>query len=135
MSFSDYFENAVLNHIFGHSIYTFQGHWFYIGLGLNTTDADANELVEQYGYARVATMPSDWKNCINGATTNAEIITFPEVVDGDWGIVSHFLIFDTPVVGTGNMLMYGAFTDGRNKTIEEGSIPKFEIDDLECNID
>lgn len=102
MSFSDFWENAILNHIFGKSVYTPPENIF---VGFSTTDPgdDGSGLFEPSGsgYARVETSPSDWSEAVAGVLENLTDITFPQPT-GNWGLISHIVLFDA--VAGGNLL-------------------------------
>jgi len=137
MSFSNYFENVILDYIIGHSVYT--PETLYVGLALNVTDISTGENCgeldkAEFDYTRVPTTAEDWCVAVDGIITNINTITFPEAVDGDWGDVTHFIICNTGVAFTGNLLMYGVLITG-TLTIEVESIPRFDVGDLEVNID
>jgi len=107
MSFANYLENKVLDHITGKTSYA--KPTVYIGLSTADPTDDASGLAEPSGnnYARVTTSGSDWDASAAGATSNAAAITFPKA-SGSWGTVTHFALFDA--VTSGNMLAYGALS-------------------------
>ena len=136
MSFSNYLENQMLDHILGNSVYTPPTR-LWVGLGVDSTDSAANELVEIYMYFRVQTGPSTWiqPDPTIGRMTNALEVTFEEAT-GDWGPVTHFLLFDSGVRGASNYLMYGELTgEAATIVVEEGSVPKFEAGALVITYD
>lgn len=107
MSFSDYWENKVLNHFFGKESYTAPEH-IYVGLSLADPGDDGSGVSEptHESYARVETDPSDWTVASGGVIKNAVDLTFP-VPTGDWGTVTHGILFDA--ASGGNFLAYGSF--------------------------
>jgi len=102
MSFSDYWENAVLNHIFGKSVYTPPEN-IYVGFSTQDPLDDDSGLAEPSGngYARVSTSPSDWSEAAAGIITSVADITFPQP-SGSWGLISHVALFDA--ASGGNIL-------------------------------
>lgn len=117
MSFGDYLEKKVLDHVFGKSAYTPP----IIFLALSTTEPadDGTNLTEpdaEHGYERVETDAADW-NAAAGTNptvvTNANPLSFP-VADDDWGEVGWFALYDAAEAG--NFLGSGAITVP--KTIE-----------------
>ena len=76
-SFSDYWENEVLDHLFGKGGYSPPA----IHLALSTADPgdDGTGLSEPSGdgYARAVTSPADWSLASGGALANADAIEFP----------------------------------------------------------
>jgi hypothetical protein len=130
MSFANYLENKVLDHITGKTSYT--KPTAYIGLSTANPTDDASGLAEPSGngYARVTTSGSDWAAAASGATSNAAAITFPEA-SGSWGTITHFAIFDA--ASDGNMLAYGALSS--SETIDSGETPRFSIGELDITLD
>lgn len=107
-SFSDYWENEVLDHLFGKGNYS--PPTIYVGLSsTDPTDSGAG-LSEPSGgsYARVATAAGDWTAAADGALENANAITF-DTPTGDWGLIAYFALFDA--LSGGNMLAQSALTD------------------------
>jgi len=129
-SFSDYWENEILDHIFGKGSYT--PPTIYVGLSTADPTDDGSGLAEPTGnaYARVSTVAADWDVASGGALDNANDITFPEAT-GNWGTVTHFALFDA--VTGGNMLAHGAL--GASKAIGSGDTAKFAAGDLDVSLD
>lgn len=128
--FSDYWENKILDHIFGKSSYT--PPTIYVGLSTaDPTDAGSG-LAEPSGngYARVQTSSSDWNAASNGSLENAGNITFAQAT-GNWGTITHFALFDAATAG--NMLAYGALNQPRS--IGESDTARFEAGDLQISLD
>ena len=96
MSFSNTFENTILQQMFG------SGLWLpnpiEVGLGLNTTEDAANE-ISGYNYARVPTTPAYWSVAFGGIVTNDLGIRFPQAT-GTW-TATHVLLFPQ---GSGNYI-------------------------------
>lgn len=129
-SFADYWENAVLNHLFDGSAYTAPT----IHIGLSTADPldNATGLAEPSGgsYARIATATTDWDTSSAGATANTNELSFPEAT-ASWGTCTHFALFDAGTAG--NMLAHGSLSVA--KTIGSGDTAKFAIGDLDVTLD
>lgn len=130
MSFADYLENKILDHITGKTAYT--KPTAYIGLSTADPTDDASGLAEPSGnnYSRVTTSGSDWSAASSGATSNATVLTFPEA-SGSWGTVTHFALFDA--TSGGNMLAYGELTS--SQSITNGKIPRFSIGELDIALE
>jgi hypothetical protein len=128
--FSDYWENKILNHIFGKGSYT--PPTIYVGLSTTNPTDNGSGLSEPSGngYARVQTSASDWKAAANGSLNNTSNITFAQAT-GNWGTVSHFTLFDAATAG--NMLAYGALS--QSKSINESDTARFEAGDLQISLD
>jgi hypothetical protein len=129
-SFADYWENEILDHLFGKGSYT--PPTIYVGLSTADPTDDASGLAEPSGnsYARVATASADWNVASGGAIANVNDITFPEAT-GSWGTITHFAIFDA--ASAGNMLAHGALNV--SKSISSGDTAKFAAGDLDVTLD
>ena len=129
MSFADFTENELLDHITGKGSYTMPTT--YVGLSTADPGEDAATLAEPSGngYARVATTGSTWDAASGGATANAAVITFP-TASGSWGTITHFALFDA--LTTGNMLMSGALT--ASQAITTNQIARFAIGALDITL-
>ncbi|MFQ5441451.1 MAG: hypothetical protein ACE5EB_01865 [Thermodesulfobacteriota bacterium] len=130
MSFADYLENKILDHIVGKTAYTMPT----VYVGLSTADPldDASGLAEPVGnaYARVATAGTDWNAAAAGSIDNANVITFPQAT-GSWGTVTHFALFDA--LTAGNMIASGALT--ASKAIGNGDTADFAANQLTITLD
>jgi hypothetical protein len=129
-SFADYWENEILDHLFGKGSYT--PPTIYVGLSTADPLDDASGLAEPSGnsYARVLTAGSDWNTASGGTIDNANEITFPQA-SGSWGTLTHFALFDA--ASGGNMLAHGALSI--SKTISSGDTAKFAAGDLDVSLD
>lgn len=132
---SNYAEGQVLNHIFRTTGFT-KPTSIYVGLMTAVTDGEAGTITEVTGgsYARVAVAPLDanWSAPVagNGTTSNVAAVTFPAAT-ADWGIATHFGIFDAATLG--NLLIYAPLTAAR--TITNGSTPSFGAGALTFQVD
>jgi hypothetical protein len=128
-SFADYWENEILDHIFGKGSYT--PPTIYVGLSTAEPLDDASGLAEPSGnaYARVQTSASHWNAATGGSLDNANDITFPQAT-GNWGTITHFALFDAATGG--NMLAHGALS--QSKAIGAGDTAKFEAGDLDVSL-
>lgn len=125
-SFADYWENEILDHLFGKGVYN--PPTIYVGLSTADPLDNGSGLAEPIGnnYSRVATIGDDWNAAAGGALDNANDIIFPEA-SGDWGTLTHFAIFD--VESEGNMLAHGSISP--TKVISNGETFKFAAGDLD----
>ena len=128
--FLDYWENKILDHIFGKGSYT--PPTIYVGLSTADPTDDGLGLTEPSGnaYARVQTSASDWSAASNGSLDNAGDITFAQAT-GSWGTITHFALFDAPTAG--NLLAHGALS--QSKAIGESDTARFEAGDLDISLD
>jgi len=129
-SFSNVWEDEIMDHIFGKGAYT--PPTIYVGLSTADPLDDASGLAEPSGsgYVRVTTAESDWVASSAGVVDNATATTFPQA-SGSWGVVTHFALFDAETAG--NMLAHG--TLGASKTIDSGDTPSFAIGTLDVSLD
>jgi len=129
-SFSDYWENEILDHIFGKGSYT--PPTIYVGLSTADPLDNGSGLAEPSGngYARVATSGASWTISSGGSLSNAGDISFPQA-SGNWGTITHFALFDAAIAG--NMLAHGALS--QSKTITSGDTAKFATGDLDVSLD
>ena len=129
-SFADYWENEILDHLFGKGSYT--PPTIYIGLSTANPADDASGLTEPSGnsYARVATAGADWNAASGGTIDNANEISFPEA-SGSWETLTHFALFDA--ASGGNMLAHGSLSV--SKSISSEDTVKFAAGDLDISLD
>ena len=129
-SFADFWENEILDHLFGKGSYT--PPTIYVALSTADPTDDASGIAEPSGngYTRVATSASDWDAASGGALANANAITFP-TASGSWGTITHFALYDA--ASAGNMLVHG--TLGASKTITLNEIPRFPAGDIDVTLD
>jgi hypothetical protein len=129
-SFSDYWEDKILDHIFGKDNYSPPS----IYVALSTADPldDASGLAEPSGnaYVRVETSPSDWNTPSDGSLDNANDIIFPKAT-GSWGTITHFALFDAATGG--NMLAHGALSP--SKAVDSAYTAIFNTGDLNISLD
>ena len=98
----------------------------YIGLSSTAptlAGGNVNEPLTSAGYARVEL--TSLSEPTDGVVTNEQAINFNEST-ASWGTITHFVIYDSDAVGSGNLLMYGALSTPRSvetatiMTIKEG---------------
>lgn len=140
---SDYLENKLIDHLFRSVSFTAPVA-LHVGL-LTAAPSDTGGGTEVSGgsYARVAEAPgsTNWANTQNsgtgvssgtgGTTQNLTTVTFPAPT-ANWGVVTHFGIYDAS--SAGNLLVWGALTV--SKTINNGdAAPSFAAGALTVQID
>ena len=134
MSFADYLENELLDHVWGASAYSAPAN-IYVGLSTTAPADDGTNITEPAGgagYARVAVVNNltNWPAAASGLKENGVAIAFPQAT-GSWGTVTHFFCADAAVAG--NILGSGALTTP--KTIDTGDTASFAIGDLDITLD
>jgi hypothetical protein len=136
MSFSDVYENRILDLLLRGT--GFAVGLVHIGLGNIVVDADTGitipepSLITSPDYQRVALSNAYWQAASLGGTTNVLAITFPEALTA-WGLVTHFAILNSGIVGQGDMVLYGTLATPMTVTV--GSIPRFDPGDLIIDLD
>ena len=129
-SFSDYWEDEILDHIFGQGSYT--PPTIYVGLSTADPGDDGAGLSEPTGngYGRVATSASDWASASGGSLENADTIEFDEAT-GSWGTVTHFALFDA--ASGGHLLAHGTLT--QSKAVGSSDTARFATGDITVSLD
>jgi len=129
-SFSDYWENELLDHLFSKGNYTPPA--IYVALSRADPGDSGTGLSEPVGngYARIQTAAVDWNAASDGLLDNANAIQFP-ASSGDWGTITHFALFDA--ASAGNLLAHGALT--LPKIVTSGDIVRFASGELDVTLD
>lgn len=128
MSFSNYLETELLDHVFAGNAYT-SPTTVYVALHTANPDEDASGAEVSTvgtGYAR---QTGSFTVSGNTATTNANI-EFPTAT-APFGTVTHIAVWDA--VSAGNMLAYSALTT--SKTIDTGDVLRISTGDLDITLD
>lgn len=133
MSFTDYLENEVLDHILGGADYT-RPATVYIALSTTTPAENGSGFTEPSvgAYARVAVTndATEWPAASGGSKANANAVTFPTAT-ADWGLITHYGIFDA--ASGGNLLMWGDMSPAQ--TVYSSDIPIIGAGDIVVNLD
>lgn len=121
-----YFLNCAAGNLFGTKTTPAIPDAYYIGLSTSAPNINGTNVSEpstSAGYARVEL--TTLSEPASGVVTNAQAINFNEST-ASWGTITHFVIYDSPTVGSGNLLMYGTLSTPRSveaatiMTIKEG---------------
>lgn len=108
-----YFTNCVAGNLYGTKDDPAIPTSYYIGLSTTAPNIGGTNVTEpstSAGYARVQLTNLSQPSA--GVVTNQSAINFNESTSS-WGTITHFVIYDSSVVGDGNLLMYGALTTPR----------------------
>lgn len=126
MSFSNYLETKVLDHVFGATAYTAPATLYVALYTAAPSDTGGGTEVSGTGYARqTATFTT------SGATTsNDSAIEFP-TAGSSWGTVTHVGVFDASTAG--NLLVYGSLAV--SKLVESGDVFRIPAGDLDISLD
>jgi hypothetical protein len=126
MSFSNFLETELLDHVFANNAYTSPSA-VYVSLHTANPDEDGSGAeVSGGGYARQA---GTFSVSGNTATTTAAI-EYPTAT-ADYGTVTHVGIYDASTAG--NLLAYAALT--ASKTISTGDVFRIPTGDLDITLD
>ena len=133
-AFSDFLEVELRKHIFRTGSYTKPTVLAVALFTAAPSDAGGGTEVTGGSYARVQRDPLDanWSapDGTGGLTDNVAALTFPTPT-ANWGVVTHFGIFDA--TSAGNLLFHGALTTP--KTINNGDpAPAFAIGALDVTL-
>lgn len=105
--------------------------YLYIGLFKNTELGLVEIPQENTNYCRIEMCPFDWVLVKNYVVTNVHDVRFNETIN-EWGLVTHFGIFDS--LQGGNLLMIVSLDLGRETNIHKGIQIQFEAGKLAINI-
>ena len=126
MSFSNYLETELLDHVFANNAYTSPSA-VYVSLHTANPDEDASGAEVSGGsYARVA---GTFTVSGNTATTSAAVEF--ATATASWGTITHVAVWDASTAG--NMLAYAALT--ASKAIASGDVFRIPTGDLDITLD
>ena len=126
MSFTNFLETEVLDHVFGGNAYTAPGT-LYTGLYTAApSDTGGGTELSGNGYARQATAFT-----VTGDTASNTSAEEWATATGDWGTITHVGVFDASTGG--NLMAYGTLT--ASKTIATGVVFRIPAGDLDITLD
>jgi hypothetical protein len=136
---SDYLENKLVDHVLRATSYTAASTRYIALFTAAPSDSGGGTEVSGGAYARAQLDASttNWTNTqasgsgvssgTGGVTQNNATITFPAPSVANWGVVTHWGMFDAST--SGNLLFHGALT--ASKTINDGdAAPTFPAGSL-----
>lgn len=125
MSFSNFLETEILDHVFGGNAYTAPAT-LYVGLYTSNPDED-NSGTEVSGgsYARVSATFS-----VSGATATTDAAVEFATATASWGTVTHIGVLDASTGG--NLLCYAELTTA--KAIDTGDVFRIPTGDLDITL-
>jgi len=133
MSFGNFLENELLDHVFGMAGADYVSPAsIYIGLGTSDGGEAGTECGEPWGlgtYERVVMTPGDFSVAADGTVTNDNIETFVEA-GAAWGSITDFMLFDAATVG--NFLGGGQLA--AMKYIDSGDTARFAVNDMDITL-
>jgi hypothetical protein len=128
MSFSNYLETKVLDHVFGGTAYTAPSTLYLALFTANPNEDGSGTEVSTSGtaYARQSVAFT-----ISGNTaSNTAAVEYPTAT-ANYGTVSHIGIYDAS--SAGNLIAYAALTS--SKAIETGDVFRVPTGDLDITLD
>ena len=128
MSFSNYLETELLDHVFANNAYTSPAA-VYVSLHTANPDEDASGTEVTTSGTAYVRQSGSFTVSGNTATTDAAI-EYPTAT-ADYGTVTHVGIWDAE--SAGNMLAYAALT--ASKTISTGDVFRIPTGDLDITLD
>ena len=126
MSFSNYLETEILDHVFAGAAYTAPSTK-YLALFTAIADGEAGSVTEVTGgaYARQTVAFTTSGN----TTSNNAAVEFPTAT-ANYGTVTHVGVYDAST--SGNLMAYAALSS--NKTIETGDVFRVPSGDLDITL-
>ena len=126
MSFSNYLETEILDHVFGGNAYTAPST-LYLSLHTANPDEDGSGAeVSGGGYARQSMAMT-----VTGNTaSNDSAVEYPTAT-ANYGTVTHVGVYDAST--SGNLQCYASLTS--SKTIETGDVFRVPAGDLDITLD
>ena len=130
-SFSNYLENALLDHVFGATAFTAPGTLYAALFTTSPADDDSGVEVTGGSYARVAITNNDtnFPAASGGAKSNGNAITFPTAT-ADWGTVVAVGLYDA--ASGGNLIGWATIT---SQSVPSGVTASIAAGDLDITLD
>ena len=127
-----YYINCVAGNVFGTKSTPALPTAYYIGLSTTSPNVGGSNVTEpstESGYARVQLV--SMSDPVNGVVSNTASIDFNEST-ASWGTVTHYVIYDSATVGSGNLLMYGELSSPR--TVEAATVMTIRNNSLKLSV-
>ena len=127
MSFSNFLELEVLDHVFRNSAYTAPSTIYVALFTAAPNDAGGGTEVSGNGYARQSMA---FSAASSGSISNSGSVEFPTAT-GSQGTITHMGLFDAS--SGGNLLAYGALT--ASKAVDSGDVFRFNASSVTISLD
>ena len=126
MSFTNFLETEILDHVFAGAAYTAPATK-YLALFTAISDGEAGSVTELSGsaYARQSVAFTTSGN----TTSNNAAVEFPTAT-GSWGTVTHVGVFDAST--SGNLMAYATLSS--SKAIDTGDVFRVPSGDLDITL-
>lgn len=128
MSFSNFLETEILDHVFGGAAYTAPSTLY---LALHTANPDEDASGAEVSTSGTAYARQTVAFTTSGNTTSNTAAVEYATATANFGTVTHVAVWDAATAG--NMLAYAALTS--SKTIETGDVFRVPAGDLDITLD
>ena len=128
MSFSNYLETEILDHVFGGAAYTAPATLY---LALHTANPDEDGSGAEVSTSGTAYARQTVAFTTSGNTTSNSAAVEYSTATANFGTVTHVGVWDAPTGG--NLLAHAALTS--SKTIETGDVFRVPAGDLDITLD
>jgi hypothetical protein len=125
MSFSNYLETEILDHVFGGSAYTAPSTLYVALYTATPNDAGGGTELSGSGYTRKSAAFTT-----SGATTSNTGAVEYNTATGNWGTITHIGVFDA--ASSGNLLAYGVLS--ASKSVDTGDVFRIPAGDLDITL-
>jgi hypothetical protein len=126
MSFTNYLETEILDHVFAGSAYSAPSTKYLALYTAAPSETGGGTEVSGTGYARQSVAFTTAGN----TTSNNAAVEYP-TAGASWGTVTHVGVFDAST--SGNLMAYAALTT--SKTIDSGDVFRVPNADLDITLD
>lgn len=125
MSFSNYLETEILDHVFGGAAYTAPSTLYVALYTATPNDSGGGTELSGSGYTRKSAAFTT-----SGATTSNTGAVEYNTATGSWGTITHIGVFDAAT--SGNLLAYGALSS--SKAVDTGDVFRIPAGDLDITL-
>lgn len=126
MSFSNYLETKVLDHVFAGTAYTAPATLYVALFTTAPGEAGGGTEISGSGYARQSVAFTT----TGDTTSNTAAVEFP-TASGSWGTISYAAVYDA--LTSGNQMCYATLASA--KTIASGDVFRIPTGDLDITLD
>ena len=126
MSFTNFLETEILDHVFAGSAYTAPTTKYLALYTATPSETGGGTELSGSGYARQTVAFTT----VGNTTSNNAAVEFP-TASGSWGSVTHVGVFDA--LTSGNLMAYATLTAA--KTIDSGDVFRIPNADLDITLD
>ena len=128
MSFSNYLENKVLDHVFGGNAYTAPATLY---VGLHTSNPNEDDSGAEISTSGTAYIRKAVAFTVTGATADNDAAVEFDTATASWGTITHCGIYDAE--SGGNLLAYAELAT--SKVIDSGDVFRIPAADLDISLD